>query len=58
MAHKIIKAVEDMGIMVFDEYKDGYHDYTNEMANNQNHVSYLGAAQFSARLDAWLKTLQ
>lgn len=58
VAHKIIKAVEDMGIMVFDEYKDGYHDYTNEMANNQNHVSYLGAAQFSARLDAWLKTLQ
>lgn len=58
VAHKIIKAVEDMGILIFDEYKDGHHDYTDEMANNTNHVSYLGAARFSARLDAWLKTLK
>ena len=58
VAHKIIKAVEDMGILIFDEYKDGNHDYTDEMAGNPNHVSYLGAAQFSARLDAWLKTLK
>lgn len=57
VAHKIIKAVEDMGILIFDENKDGYHDYTDEMANNPNHVSYLGAAQFSTRLDAFLKSL-
>jgi len=58
VAHKIFKAIEDMGIIVFDEYKDGHHDYTDEMANNTNHVSYLGAARFSARLEAFLKTLK
>ena len=58
VAHQIIDAVKDMGIEIFDEYKEGHHDYTDEMANNPNHVSYLGAAQFSARLDAFLKTLK
>ena len=58
VAHKIIDAVKDMGIEIFDEYKDGHHDYTDEMANNTNHVSYLGAARFSVRLDAFLKTLK
>jgi hypothetical protein len=57
-AHKIIDAVKNMGIEIFDEYKDGHHDYSDEMANNPNHVSYLGAAQFSVRLDAFLKTLK
>lgn len=58
VAHKLIKAVENMGILVFDENKDGHHDYTDEMAFNTNHLSYLGAAQFSARLEAFLKTLK
>ena len=58
IAHKIIKKVEDMGVVIFDEYKDGNHDYTDEMAYNTNHLSYLGAAQFSTRLDAFLKTLK
>jgi len=58
VAHQIIDAVKNMGIVIFDEYKDGHHDYTDEMANNPNHLSYLGAAQFSARLDAFLKTLK
>lgn len=57
-AHKIIDAVKEMEIPIFDEYKDGHHDYSGEMAANTNHVSYLGAAQFSARLDAFLKTLK
>ena len=57
VAHQIIDAVKDMGILVFDEYKDGYHDYTDAMANNPNHLSYLGAAQFSARLDYLLSML-
>lgn len=57
-AHKIIDAVKNMGIEIFDEYKDGHHDYPDEMANNPNHVSYLGAAQFSVRLDAFLETLK
>ena len=58
VAHKIFKAIEDMGIIVFDEYKDGHHDYTDAMANNPNHLSYLGAAVFTARLEAFLKTLE
>ncbi len=58
VAHQIIRAVENMGILIFDEYKDGHHDYTDEMAYNPNHVSYLGAAQFSKRLEAFLKTLK
>jgi hypothetical protein len=58
VAHQIIDAVKAMGIVIFDEYKDGHHDYPDAMAFNPNHVSYLGAAQFSARLDAFLKTLK
>ena len=58
VAHQIIDVVKDMGIVIFDEYKDGHHDYPDAMAFNPNHVSYLGAAQFSARLDAFLKTLK
>ena len=58
VAHQIIDAVKDMGIVIFDEYKDGHHDYTDAMAFNSSHVSYLGAAQFSARLDALLKSLE
>ena len=57
VAHQIIDAVKNMGIMVFDEYKDGHHDYTDAMAYNPNHLSYLGAAQFTARLDAFLSAL-
>ena len=58
VAHKIIDTVKDMGIVIFDEYKDGHHDYTDAMANNPNHLSYLGAAVFTARLEAFLKTLK
>ena len=43
--------------MEIDEYKEGHHDYTDAMAYNPNHLSYLGAALFTARLDAFLKTL-
>ena len=57
VAHQIIDAVADMGIIIFDENKDGNHDYPDSMAYNSNHVSYLGAAQFSARLDSLLKSL-
>lgn len=57
VAHELIQTVADMGVMIFDENKDGLHDYTEEMAANEYHVSYLGAAQFTARLDSLLKTL-
>lgn len=58
VARRIIKDVSDMGILILDENKDGDHDYTDEMAFNTNHVSYLGAAQFTARLDSLLNTLK
>ena len=58
VALKIIDDVKKMGITIFDEYKNGHHDYTDEMAFNPNHVSYLGAARFSERLEAFLKTLK
>ena len=57
VAHELIQAVADMGILIFDEYKDGLHDYTDVMAANEYHVSYLGAIQFTERLDSLLKTL-
>ena len=42
----------------WDENKMGDHDYTDEMAVNRDHMSYLGAAQMTARLDSLLKTLK
>ena len=57
VAHELIQAVADMGILIFDENKDGLHDYTDDMAANSYHVSYLGAIQFTERLDSLLKTL-
>ena len=42
----------------WDENKMGDHDYTDEMATNKDHLSYLGAVQFTARLDSLLKTLE
>lgn len=57
VARQLIQKIKDMDILVFDENKDGDHDYTDEMAFNTNHLSYLGAAQFSARLDALLDSL-
>ena len=42
----------------WDENKMGDHDYTDEMAANRDHLSYLGAVQLTARLDSLLKTLK
>lgn len=58
VAQKIIDSVAEMGAILFDENKDGLHDYTDEMAFNTNHLSYLGARQFSIRLDSLLKSLK
>ena len=57
VAHELIQEVADMGILIFDENKDGLHDYTEEMAANAYHVSYLGAIQYTERLDSLLRTL-
>ena len=42
---------------LWDENKMGDHDYTDEMAFNEDHLSYLGAIQLTTRLDSLLKKL-
>ena len=58
VAKKIIAKLEKDGYYIFDENKFGEHDYTSRMAYDSNHLSYLGAKQFSSRLDSLLKTLK
>jgi sugar phosphate isomerase/epimerase len=43
---------------LLDENKMGNHDYTDEMAQNRDHLSYKGAEQMTSRLDSVLKTLR
>jgi len=43
--------------ILFDENKMGDHDYTGEMSNDDDHLSYLGASHFTVRLDSLLKAL-
>jgi hypothetical protein len=42
---------------LWDENKMGEHDYTDEMASNEDHLSYPGAIQLTMRLDSLLKVL-
>ncbi|ACX74811.1 hypothetical protein Fisuc_1208 [Fibrobacter succinogenes subsp. succinogenes S85] len=44
-------------IMV-DENKFGMHDYTDDMANDCDHLSFVGAKHLSSRLDSLIKTLE
>ena len=44
-------------IMV-DENKFGMHDYTDDMANDYDHLSFVGAKHLSSRLDSLIKTLE
>jgi len=44
--------------ILMDENKMGDHDYPAGMANNCDHLNYLGAAQVTGRLDSLLKTLE
>ena len=43
---------------LMDENKMGNHDYTDEMAQNMDHLNYKGAVQLTTRLDSLLKTLE
>ena len=43
---------------MFDENKFGEHDYTSDMAYNTDHLSALGAKQYTHRLDSLLATLE
>ena len=44
--------------ILMDENQNGDHDYTEEMAMNADHLSILGASQFTGRLDYLIKTLK
>ena len=43
--------------ILMDENKMGDHDYTDEMAYNTDHLSYLGAEKLTFRLDSLIRTL-
>lgn len=58
VANAIIENLKKQGFFIFDENKNGKHDYTDEMAYNNSHLSYLGARQFTARLDSVLRNLK
>ena len=58
VAHQIFEFLRDSNIVIFDENKDGLHDYSSKMAYDNSHLSYLGAAVFSTRLDSFLSTLK
>ena len=44
--------------VLMDENKMGDHDYTDEMAQNRDHLSYEGAKQMTARLDSVINSLE
>lgn len=44
--------------VLMDENKMGNHDYTDDMAYSQDHLSVLGAKKLTTRLDSVLKTLE
>ena len=43
---------------VLDENKSGYHDYEDDCAVNTDHLSLIGAAKVTGRIDSLLKTLK
>lgn len=59
----LIKELADIhdsypNFILFDENKMGDHDYTDDMALDNNHLVHAGAVQMTARLDSLLKTLE
>ena len=44
--------------VLMDENKMGNHDYTDEMAQNRDHLSYIGAEQMTTRLDSLINSLE
>ena len=41
-----------------DENKMGNHDYTDEMAYDYDHLSYIGGQKLTAKLDSLIQTLK
>lgn len=44
--------------VLMDENKMGYHDYTDDMAQDADHLAPLGAKHFTERLDSLIQTLK
>ena len=44
--------------VLMDENKFGEHDYTDEMANDYDHLAAAGAKYLSVRLDSLIMTLK
>ena len=57
-AKRVLERVESTGAILMDENNWGNHDYTDEMAFDPDHLSYLGAIQLTHRLDSLLQTLK
>ena len=62
-APKLLEEIQNLEkqyphFVFWDENKMGNHDYSDEMAKNKDHLSYLGAEQLTSRLDSLLKTLK
>lgn len=62
LAPELIQKIDDLSslypnFILMDENKMGYHDYTNEMAYNESHLSTKGAEQLTKRLDSLIRTL-
>lgn len=60
---RLLQEIKDISktypnFVFFDENKMGNHDYTDEMAQNADHLATLGATQLSQRLDSLLRTLR
>ena len=59
---KLIQEIADLNItypnfILMDENNMGNHDYTDDMANDTDHLSEAGAAKLTHRLDSLIKTL-
>ncbi len=62
VAKRIIERLDSLQrvypkFILMDENKFGYHDYTDEMAINWDHLAEPGAVQLTVRLDSLLQTL-
>ena len=44
--------------IMMDENKFGAHDYSDDMANDCDHMSFVGAQHLSTRLDSLIKALE
>lgn len=61
-APALIQELDDLSktypnFTLMDENKMGYHEYTDEMAFDNNHLAHLGAIHFTNKLDSLLRQL-